>query len=1439
MKLFVSYSKAESPWYRQSIPNLYSQKRNSRYTSLKGCIYVCMAIMLLFTNNINAQLVSFVFNGLPGGSNNFGPSPFAATSNNTNLTIGGLTRGSGVGTGGTAAANGWGGTAFNQISSANAITNNTFVSFTVTPNTGYKVSFSDIPVYNVRRSNSGPPNGLWQYKVGAGAFTDIGSTINWGGGSSTGNDQPMISLSGIPALQNVPAGTTVTFRIVSWGGTNSSGTWYLYDPNNNRPLVVNGTVEPLCAVTGTAGTSGTCPGESNGSAVITLSGIGSGNSGVYSVDGGSMQIFTSNPFTVNGLAAGTHTLIATVDPLGCVSNQVVFFINQISPPVVSISGLSSQYCINSSTVSLTGSPSGGTFSGPGISGNTFNPAAAGIGGPYNITYSYTDPGTGCSNTVTQQVTVNVLPTVSITALSDTICAGNAASISLTFTGNGPWKYSINGGLITESENNPEVIPVNPTVTTTYEVTSLSDANCFASDWVSVAAGTNHVLAIKADGSLWSWGNNGSRQLGIGNVPDTNRPVRVGVSNDWVKISAGAAHSMALKTDGTLWAWGNNGFGRLGLGTASGLYNSPQQVGTETNWVKIDAGNLSSMALKSDGTLWGWGSNGGILGDGTNAQRNAPVQIGTDTDWAEVSLGVSHTLALKTNGTLWGWGAGGVGQLGGATPGNTPQQIGVQSDWATVNAGNENSMAIKTTGTLWGWGWNTNGELGLGNSFQTNIPTQVGITNNWQQISYNNIHTHGLKQDGTLWSWGENQNGSFGTGGTGSSNIPVQVGTATNWTKVSAGLRFGAGIKSDKTLWTWGINDMGQLGNGTLVDSFSPGKVYEVFSSVTITVNPLPVVSISGLSTYHCLNDAPVALTGTPGGGVFSGPGITGNTFDPVLAVVGGPYTVTYNYTDPVTGCSNSANKQVTVVPLPIVSFSGLGSQYCINAAPVTLTGNYINGSFSGPGIIGNVFYPSVAGAGGPYTITYTSMGDDPDAMCNNSISQTVTVHALPTVEISGNNFVCFGSTTLLTANASPGSGSISSYQWIRITVFDTTYLGTDATQTINSGGSYLVIVTNSFGCSDSSSLYSVTAYTEPALNFTGLSTQYCVNASPVIIAGNFVGNYEFSGNFSGPGITDNGNGTAIFNPAGAGGPYIIIYSYTIPYTSCTYFITKSVIVNALPIVSFSGLSTDYCVNAASVPLTGNPSGGVFSGPGITGNLFDPAMAGTGTHSIQYMYTDVNGCFNTATQQVTVNTCTPAFTTLNLTAFLEGFYSDINTMRANIFDLGISTNPLEADTVTVNLWSPASLSNTEPDHSVKSVLLTDGTSSMQFPSTVTGNSFYIAVKHRNHMETWSKLPVMFSSSTDYDFSDNLQKAYDDGVNPPMAAVAGNKFAIYGGDVNNDGAIDATDMADVDNDISGFAFGYNFTDVNGDGATDASDISILDNNQALFLFYARPY
>ena len=218
-------------------------------------------------------------------------------------------------------------------------------------------------------------------------------------------------------------------------------------------------------------------------------------------------------------------------------------------------------------------------------------------------------------------------------------------------------------------------------------------------------------------------------------------------------------------------------------------------------------------------------------------------------------------------------------------------------------------------------------------------------------------------------------------------------------------------------------------------------------------------------------------------------------------------------------------------------------------------------------------------------------------------------------------------------------------------------------------------------------------------------------------------------------------------------------------------------------------------------------------------------------------TDISGMARVGNPDMGIYEYDKIEVTLNL--YLQGYYSGINSMRAAIFDLGISTNPAETDTVTVNLWSPPGLSNSSPDHSVMAVVHTDGSASMEFPASAIGHSYYIAVKHRSHLETWSKLPVTFTSNTSYDFSNSLLQAYDDGINPPMASVAGGKFAFYGGDVNQDGSIDATDQGEVDNDVSLFAFGYNSTDVTGDGSTDASDMQVVDNNLPLFLFYARPY
>jgi len=161
------------------------------------------------------------------GLTNYGPSPFTPTTNAPNLAIVGLTRGSGVGTGGTAAGRAWGGTAFASTGSAAAIAANQFVTFGLAATSGYLVSCTSVSTFDYRRSSTGPANGLLQYQIGSGAFNDI-ATLSYTSSSSSGAALNPIDLSGIAGLQNVSAGSSITFRIVNWGGS-ATGTWYLYD----------------------------------------------------------------------------------------------------------------------------------------------------------------------------------------------------------------------------------------------------------------------------------------------------------------------------------------------------------------------------------------------------------------------------------------------------------------------------------------------------------------------------------------------------------------------------------------------------------------------------------------------------------------------------------------------------------------------------------------------------------------------------------------------------------------------------------------------------------------------------------------------------------------------------------------------------------------------------------------------------------------------------------------------------------------------------------------------------------------------------------------------------------------------------------------------------------------------------------------------------------
>ena len=333
------------------------------------------------------------------------------------------------------------------------------------------------------------------------------------------------------------------------------------------------------------------------------------------------------------------------------------------------------------------------------------------------------------------------------------------------------------------------------------ITNILQSQCFQ----KVACGAEHTLIIKDDGSLWAFGANDSGEVGIGGTQHQYDPIRIGTVNDWVKVFAGTGNtSFAIKANGTLWVWGNGVSGNLGQGNQSNKY-VPTQLGTSTDWDYIASGS-GTIARKNDGTLWGWGSNiYGQLNLGTNSLQLTPVQISIQTDWNKIVGGDNHFLLLKNNGTLWASGLNDFGQIGDGTTTNKLNftQIGTDTDWVEIAAEFKHSLAIKANGTLWGWGSNINNLLGLpSNISNVTVPTQIDAATNWSKIDTGYYATKGIKTDGTLWYL--------------TASGSQQLTTENDWNFIDSGQAFFFVMKNNGTLWGVGGNDYGQLGLGVAI-----------------------------------------------------------------------------------------------------------------------------------------------------------------------------------------------------------------------------------------------------------------------------------------------------------------------------------------------------------------------------------------------------------------------------------------------------------------------------------------------------------------------------------------------------------------------------------------------------------------------------------------------
>jgi alpha-tubulin suppressor-like RCC1 family protein len=307
---------------------------------------------------------------------------------------------------------------------------------------------------------------------------------------------------------------------------------------------------------------------------------------------------------------------------------------------------------------------------------------------------------------------------------------------------------------------------------------------------SLAGGQADCYALRFDGTVWAWGNDVNGELGdAGALLATGSAVPlpvVGVSGV-TAIAAGSQSAYAVRADGTVWDWGYNGSGQLGDGTLTRRL-SPVQVPGLTGVIAVAASEASAYALKSDGTVWSWGSNiSGQLGIGSLVDSTTPTRVAALSGVTAIAASGFNAAALKADGTVWDWGFNPSGQLGNGslTNSNVPVQVGGMTGAVQIALGENAGYARKADGSTWAWGYGANGALGNGASGNATTPVAVSISG-VTDLAAGRQGGYAVTQDGTVKAWGYNGNYQLGSSGVPQSLVPIAVPGVTNAVRVYGG-----------------------------------------------------------------------------------------------------------------------------------------------------------------------------------------------------------------------------------------------------------------------------------------------------------------------------------------------------------------------------------------------------------------------------------------------------------------------------------------------------------------------------------------------------------------------------------------------------------------------------------------------------------------------------